>query len=466
MRDQGSAEARRCGLDASCRGRDATGPRADARTTRRRDAVRARVPAVQAAPAVNAFVLRDGELHAERVSLASIAEQFGTPCFVYSRRALESAWRALDEALAGVPHLVCYAVKANSTLAVLDVFARLGSGFDIVSGGELARVLAAGGDPGRTVFSGVGKSAAELRTALDAGILCFNVESEAELERLDALARECGRRAPLSLRVNPDVDPRTHPYISTGLKESKFGIPHDDALRLYRRAAAMPGIAIRGIDMHIGSQVTDLGPYQEAASKLLDLADRLAAEGIGLDHIDVGGGIGVRYRDETPVPLADYAALLRRLFAGRRETLVLEPGRSLVANAGVLIARVEYLKRGPDKGYAIVDAAMNDLIRPALYDAWHAVEPVRPHGGDVARWDLVGPVCESADFLALDRELALAPGDLVAFRSAGAYAMAMSSNYNTRPRAAEVMVDGDRAHLVRRRETIAELFASEARLPR
>lgn len=412
------------------------------------------------------FELRGGELHAERVPLAAIAERFGTPCYVYSRAALESAWHSLDTALAGLPHLVCYAVKANSTLAVLDVFARLGGGFDIVSGGELARVVAAGGDPGRTVFSGVGKTADEMRTAIDAGILCFNVESEEELERLDAVARARGRRAPLSLRVNPDVDPKTHPYISTGLKESKFGVPWQDALPLYRRAAAMAGIAVRGIDMHIGSQVTELGPYREAASKLLDLVDRLGAEGIELDHVDLGGGLGVRYRDETPVRVAEYAALLRELFAGRNVRLVLEPGRWLVAEAGVLLTRVEYLKRAPAKRFAIVDAAMNDLIRPALYDAWHAVEPVRPRASPVERFDLVGPVCESADFLALDRELALVPGDLVALRTAGAYAMAMSSNYNSRPRAAEVMVDGDRAHLVRRRESVAELFASETTLPR
>jgi diaminopimelate decarboxylase len=415
---------------------------------------------------MTAFALRDGELFAERVSLAAIAERHGTPCYVYSRASLEGAWRSLDSALAGLPHLVCYAVKANSTLAVLDVFARLGGGFDIVSGGELARVVAAGGDPRRTVFSGVGKSAAEMRAALEADILCFNVESEEELERLDGLARATGRRAPVSLRVNPDVDPKTHPYISTGLKESKFGIPYADAPALYRRAAAMPGIAIRGIDMHIGSQITELGPYREAASKLLGLVDRLAADGLFLEHVDVGGGLGVRYRDEVPVPVADYAALLRELFSGRREKLVLEPGRWLVANAGVLLTRVEYLKRGPGKRFAIVDAAMNDLIRPALYDAWHAVEPVRPRGDVAERWDLVGPVCESADFLALDRALALAPGDLLAIRSAGAYAMAMSSNYNTRPRAAEVMVDGDRAHVVRRRESVDELFASETPLPR
>ena len=369
---------------------------------------------------MTAFALRDGELFAERVSLAAIAERHGTPCYVYSRASLEGAWRSLDSALAGLPHLVCYAVKANSTLAVLDVFARLGGGFDIVSGGELARVVAAGGDPRRTVFSGVGKSAAEMRAALEADILCFNVESEGELERLDGLARATGRRAPVSLRVNPDVDPKTHPYISTGLKESKFGIPYADAPALYRRAAAMPGIAIRGIDMHIGSQITELGPYREAASKLLGLVDRLAADGLFLEHVDVGGGLGVRYRDEVPVPVADYAALLRELFSGRREKLVLEPGRWLVANAGVLLTRVEYLKRGPGKRFAIVDAAMNDLIRPALYDAWHAVEPVRPRGDVAERWDLVGPVCESADFLALDRALALAPGDLLAIRSAGA----------------------------------------------
>ena len=415
---------------------------------------------------MSAFALRDGELCAERVPLSAIAERHGTPCYVYSRAAITDAYRSLDGALAGLPHLICYAMKANANLAILDVLARLGSGFDIVSGGELLRVKAAGGDPAKTVFSGVGKSEAELRAALDAGILCFNVESEAELERLDAVARERGRRAPVSLRVNPDVDPKTHPYISTGLKESKFGIAYGDALPLYRRASAMAGIAVRGIDMHIGSQITEIAPYRDAAAKLLDLVDRLAAEGIRLEHIDVGGGLGVRYRDETPVPVADYAALLHGLFAGRRETLVIEPGRFLVANAGVLLTRVEYLKRGPEKRFAIVDAAMNDLIRPALYDAWHAVEPVRPRGGPAERWDIVGPVCESADFLALDRDLALAPGDLVAIRSAGAYAMAMSSNYNARPRAAEVMVDGERAHLVRRRETIAELFASESTSPR
>ena len=415
---------------------------------------------------MTAFALRDGELCAERVPLASIAERHGTPCYVYSRAALEEAWRGLDGALAGIPHLVCYAMKANPTLAVLDVFARLGSGFDIVSGGELDRVIAAGGDPGRTVFSGVGKSLVEMHRALDAGILCFNVESEAELARLDAAARSRGRVAPVSFRVNPDVDAKTHPYISTGLKETKFGVAWDDALPLYRSARGLAGIALRGIDIHIGSQITELAPYREAAAKLDDLVDRLAGEGIALEHIDLGGGLGIRYRDETPVPLAEYAGLLRELFAGRRERLLLEPGRLLVGDAGVLVTRVEYLKPGPAKHFAIVDAAMNDLLRPALYGAWHAVEAVRPHGGAIERWDIVGPVCESADFLAHDRDLALAAGDLLAIRSAGAYGMAMSSNYNARPRAAEVMVDGDRAHLVRRRETASELHAAEATLPR
>ena len=412
-----------------------------------------------------AFALRGGELYAEDVPLATIAERHGTPCYVYSRAALEGAWRTLDAALADVPHLVCYATKANANLAVLDVLARLGSGFDIVSGGELARVVAAGGDPGRTVFSGVGKSAAEMRQALDAGILCFNVESAAELERLDAVAREGGRVAPVSFRVNPNVDPRTHPYISTGLKESKFGIAYDDALPLYRQARRMRGIAIRGIDIHIGSQITDLAPYREAASKVLDLADRLAAEGLRLEHVDLGGGLGIRYRDETPLPVAGYAAMLRALFAGRREKLLIEPGRWLVAEAGVLLTRVEYLKPGPAKHFAIVDAAMNDLLRPALYDAWHPVDPVRPRDGDARRWEIVGPVCESGDFLAHDRLLALAPGDLLAVGAAGAYGMAMSSNYNTRPRACEVLVDDRHVHLARRRESVADLIALESRLP-
>ena len=327
---------------------------------------------------MNAFVTRNGELHAEGVPLSHIADQHGTPCFVYSRAALESNFRAFDDALRGIPHLVCYAMKANSNLAVLNLFARMGGGFDIVSGGELARVIAAGGDPRRVVFSGVGKTADEIRAALSAGIHCFNVESESELLLLAATAAAAGARAPVSFRVNPDVDPRTHPYISTGLKESKFGVDFDSALPLYRRAARMPSIEIRGIDIHIGSQITELDPYREAAGKVLALVDLLAAEGIALAHVDLGGGLGIRYRDESPVALADYAAMLAALFRGRRETLILEPGRRLVGDAGVLLTRVTYLKRGGARDFAIVDAAMNDLLRPALYDAWHPVAAVRP----------------------------------------------------------------------------------------
>lgn len=414
---------------------------------------------------MNPFQAKDGELHAERVPLARIAEAHGTPCFVYSRAALEANFRAFDEALSGIPHLVCYAMKANSNLAVLNLFARLGSGFDIVSGGELARVIAAGGDPRRAVFSGVGKTADEIRAGLAAGIHCFNVESEAELELLASIAAAEGARAPVSFRVNPDVDARTHPYISTGLKENKFGVEFDAALPLYRRAARLASIEIRGIDIHIGSQITELEPYREAARKVLGLVDRLAAEGIALAHVDLGGGLGIRYRDESPVALADYAAMLAALFRGRRETLILEPGRRLVGDAGVLLTRVTYLKRGGTRDFAIVDAAMNDLLRPALYDAWHPVAAVRPRADAVRRWQIVGPVCESADFLAHDRELALAQGDLLAVGAAGAYAMAMSSNYNSRPRACEVVVDGDAVHVVRRREHIAELFAGESLLP-
>jgi diaminopimelate decarboxylase len=414
---------------------------------------------------VSGFARVDGDLWVERVPLAAVAARFGTPCYVYSRAALERAWLDYDAAFAGIPHLVCYAMKANSNLAVLDLFARLGSGFDIVSGGELARVLAAGGDPAKIVFSGVGKSEAEMQAAIEAGILCFNVESAAELETLNAVAGRLGAKAPVSFRVNPDVDPKTHPYISTGLKESKFGVAIAGAQALYVRAAALPHIAVRGIDIHIGSQIGEVAPHREAAIKVRELVDRLAAEGIRLHHIDVGGGLGIRYQDEVPLPIADYAAMLREVFGGRSERLLLEPGRRLVGNAGVLLTRVAYLKPGDERSFAIVDAAMNDLIRPALYDAWHAVEPVRPHGGEIRRWEIVGPVCESADFLAHDRDLALAAGDLLAVRSAGAYAFAMSSNYNARPRACEVIVAGDSMHLVRPRETIASLYASESRLP-
>jgi len=408
---------------------------------------------------------RAGVLCVEGVSLVEVVERHGTPCFVYSRAALESAYREFDAAFSGIEHLTCYALKANSNLGVLDVFARLGSGFDVVSGGELARVVAAGGDAAKVVFSGVGKSDEELKRALELGIRCFNVESESELAHLDRIAGALGKRAPVSLRINPDVDPRTHPYIATGLKESKFGIPFADALPLYHRAARLPHVALVGIDIHIGSQITALEPYRAAATKVLELVDALARDGIPLEHVDLGGGLGIRYRDETPMELAEYAAMIRELFRGRRESLVFEPGRRLTGNAGVLLTRVIYLKPGTEQSFAVVDAAMNDLLRPALYDAWHAVLPVHRRPERARVWQLVGPVCESADFLARDRELALAEGDLLAILSAGAYAMAMSSNYNSRPRAAEVLVDGATAHLVGRRESIVELFARESRLP-
>ena len=414
---------------------------------------------------MSAFEYADGELHAEGMSLTAIAERYGTPCYVYSRAMLTRAYREFDAAFEGVPHLVCYAMKANSSLAIIDLFSRLGSGFDIVSGGELARIAAAGADARKAVFSGVGKSDAEMEAALAAGILCFNVESASELDHLAAVARRMGLRAPVSLRVNPDVDPLTHPYISTGLKESKFGIEFAEAPALYRRAAAMPSIAVQGIDIHIGSQITELDPYREAASRVLALVDALAADGIALSHVDFGGGLGIRYRDESPVSIADYARMLRGLVAGRRETLLFEPGRRLVGEAGVLLTRVRFVKPQATRNFAVVDAAMNDLLRPSLYEAWHAIDPVRPRQADTSLWDVVGPVCESGDFLGLDRMLAVQEGDLLAVSAAGAYAMSMSSNYNSRPRACEVLVDGDSALLIRRRETIAELHAQEIRLP-
>jgi diaminopimelate decarboxylase len=407
----------------------------------------------------------DGELHAEDVSLASIAARFGTPCFVYSRAAIEARFREFTAALAALPHLICYAVKANSNLAVLNLLARAGSGFDIVSGGELDRVIAAGGDPGKTVFSGVGKTEGEMEAALAVGILCFNVESDGELDLLEAVAARAGKVAPVSFRVNPNVDPRTHPYISTGLKESKFGVAWAEAPALYQRAAALPHIVVRGIDCHIGSQVTDLAVCVEAAEKVFALVDQIEADGTALSHVDLGGGLGIRYRNEETIDPQEYALAMRRARGTRKHRLLFEPGRFLVGNAGVLLTRVLYTKPGDARDFAIVDAAMNDLIRPALYDAWHDVEAVRPRAGATRRWQIVGPVCESADFLAHDRDLSLMPGDLLAMRSAGAYAFAMSSNYNSRPRACEVVVDGKKAHLARSRETIVELFARESRLP-
>ena len=411
------------------------------------------------------FAYRDETLHAEAVPLDRIAEKFGTPCYVYSRAALEAAYRAYDEALARRDHLVCYAVKANSSLAVLNVLARLGSGFDIVSGGELARVLAAGGDARKIVFSGVGKTADEMRAALAAGILCFNVESTGELHKLNEVAGQAGKIAPVSLRVNPDVDAKTHPYIATGLKESKFGIPFESALSLYREAAGMANLRVTGIDCHIGSQLTEIPPFIAALQKLLDLVDRLASERINIAHIDIGGGLGIRYRDEAPPAVADYIRALTACLGDRKQTIMFEPGRSLVGNTGILLARVEYLKHGAHRNFAVIDAAMNDLIRPALYDAWHDIQPVRPRRTPARRYEIVGPVCESGDFLGHDRELSLAEGDLVAIMSAGAYGMTMSSNYNTRPRAAEVMISGGDMHLIRERETIAQLIAPERLMP-
>ena len=419
-------------------------------------------------PDGDGFDYRDGQLHAEQVSLTSLAERFGTPLYVYSRQAIERAYDRYADALSGRPSLVCYAMKANSNLAVLDLLARRGAGFDIVSGGELERVLAAGGDPSRTVFSGVGKSVAEIEQALRTDILCFNIESAPELERIDAVARRLGARARISVRVNPDVDARTHPYISTGLKNSKFGVAYADTPALYRDAARRSGIEIVGIDCHIGSQITETGPYIDAAERVLDLVDGLERDGIALRHIDFGGGLGIRYGEERPPATGDLvAALLARVDARGHgaKTVMFEPGRSIVGNAGVLLARVEYLKPGEARSFAIVDGAMNDLMRPTMYDAWMGAVPVCPREGAASVYDIVGPVCESGDWLARDRTLVLQPGDLVAITSAGAYGMAMSSNYNTRGRAAEVMVDGDHAYLVRARERPAQLFAGESRLP-
>lgn len=407
----------------------------------------------------------DGVLHVESVSLADVAQRFGTPCWVYSRAALERAFDEFQQELSGQQALVCYAVKANSNLAVLDVLARRGSGFDIVSGGELQRVLAVGADPQNIVFSGVGKTEAEMERALLANILCFNVESGAELERLNAVATRLATKAPISLRVNPDVDAGTHPYISTGLKENKFGVAYEDARALYRRAAGLPNLDIRGIDCHIGSQLLDPAPFAEALDKILVLVEQLALDGITLQHIDLGGGLGIRYRDESEPSINAYLRPLLEKLHGRRMRVLFEPGRRLVGNAGLLLTRVVYLKPGAVKSFAIVDAAMNDLARPALYGSWHEIVAVAPRQTTPRTWEIVGPVCESGDFLGHARELALAQSDLLAVLSAGAYGMVMSSNYNSRPRAAEVMVDGEKMYLVRRRETAEELYALERCLP-
>jgi len=408
---------------------------------------------------------RQGALHVEDVDCSTLAERFGTPCYVYSRAMMEDALGAYQRALKGCEHLVCFAVKANSNLAVLDTLARRGAGFDIVSIGELHRVLAAGGDPGKVVFSGVVKQRDELRGALKAGIRCFNVESGAELDVLQDVARELDVRAPVSVRVNPDVDAQTHPYISTGLRENKFGVASDAALELLRRAAGLANIDVVGLDCHIGSQLTDMSPLLDALDHLLEMIDRLGAEGIAIHHLDLGGGIGVRYQDEEPPSIEAYMAAVRERVGDRELTLVFEPGRSIVANAGLLLTRVHYLKETDAHRFALVDGAMNDFIRPALYGAWVDIRPVVERGGAPRSWDIVGPVCETADFLGKDRDLQLQAGDLLAVHGAGAYGFVMSSNYNTRPRAAEVMVDGDHAFIVRERETIDDLLRGEHRLP-
>jgi diaminopimelate decarboxylase len=407
------------------------------------------------------FNYQQDHLCVEDVPLSDIAKQVGTPCYVYSRAALTDGYRQFAEAFKSREHLICYAVKANSSLAILNLFAKLGAGFDIVSGGELQRVLAAGGSANKVVFSGVGKSEAEMRAALEAGILCFNVESAPELERLNAVAGAMGKIAPISLRVNPDVDAKTHPYISTGLKQNKFGVAYTEAIAIYRKAAGMAHIKITGMDCHIGSQLTETSPFIAAAEKVLTLVDKLAEEGIVLEHLDLGGGLGIRYDDETPPSIAEYAKALLTALHGRSEKLIVEPGRVLVGNAGVLLTRIEYLKHGEEKNFAIVDAAMNDLMRPALYDAYHVILPVQKKSVSSIVYDVVGPICETGDFIGRGREMPVEQGDVLAVMSAGAYGMSMSSNYNTRPRAVEVMVDRAQIHVIREREEVSQLFASE-----
>lgn len=408
------------------------------------------------------FEYKNNRLCAEDVDLQALAQEYGTPAYVYSRATLERHWKAFDDALGERPHLVCYAVKANSSLAVLNVLARLGSGFDIVSVGELHRVLKAGGEASRVVFSGVGKRRDEMKVALQAGIRCFNVESEAELEVLNQVAGELGVQAPVSLRVNPDVDAQTHPYISTGLKENKFGIAHDQAVAVYERASAMAHINLQGIDCHIGSQLTHVEPFVDALKRVLELIDQLSTKGIELHHLDLGGGLGICYRDETPPSPTEQIQALMAELGDRQLEILIEPGRSIAGNAGILLTEVLYLKHTEEKNFAIIDAAMNDLMRPALYSAWQAIVPVLPHTGEGQLYDLVGPVCETGDFLGKDRQLMLQQGDVLAVKSSGAYGFSMSSNYNTRPRAIELMVDGDSVHVIRRRETLDQLLEGEA----
>lgn len=411
------------------------------------------------------FTQRNGELYVEDTPLSAVAERFGTPCYVYSRAAFTQQYLSYAQALGSHPGMICYAIKANSNLAILNMLAKLGAGFDIVSGGELERVLRAGGNPSRIVFSGVGKTAEEMARALDVGIFCFNVESEAELELLAQVAAEKGKVANISLRVNPDVDANTHPYISTGLKENKFGIAIERAPAVYARAAELPGLAIKGLDCHIGSQLTQLTPFLDALDRLLILVDDLGAKGIRISHLDLGGGLGVTYRNETPPPVSEYMAAIKAKLGERKLSLMFEPGRSISANSGVLLTRVMFLKPTEHKNFAVIDAAMNDNIRPSLYQAWQEIRAVKPRDSEARKWDLVGPICETGDFLGKERDLAIEPGDLLAVMSAGAYGFSMSSNYNTRGRAAEVVVDGDQMHLARARETFEDMIRGEALLP-
>ncbi|SOD16407.1 diaminopimelate decarboxylase [Nitrosomonas ureae] len=407
------------------------------------------------------FIYYDDELFVESVPLKQIAEKFGTPCYVYSRSALTKAYQEFDTAFANRDHLICFAVKANSNIAILNLFAQLGSGFDIVSGGELQRVLKAGGDPGKTVFSGVGKSIYEMRMALEENILCFNVESEAELIALNKIAKDMDKLAPVSLRINPDVDAKTHPYISTGLKENKFGIPAREAERIYKSAHLYPNIRFIGLDCHIGSQLTELEPFMQTSKKMLHLLDSLQSQNLEIEHLDLGGGLGIRYNEEILPSISDYVSALCINTHPIKQRLLIEPGRSLVGNAGILLTRIEYLKHTPARNFAIVDAAMNDLMRPALYDAYHEILPVHKNSGEIKDYQIVGPVCETGDFLGHDRRIGMINGDLLAIMSAGAYGMSMSSNYNSRPRAAEIMVDKDTIHIIRQRETIDQLFSNE-----
>lgn len=411
------------------------------------------------------LTLQNNSLYFEQASLDAIANQFGTPAYVYSRAALTSAYQDYANALGDWPGTICYAVKANSNIGVLNVLARLGAGFDIVSVGELERVLRAGGQPSKMVFSGVGKTASEMARALEVGVGCFNVESANELETLSQVAGSQNKVAAISIRVNPDVDAKTHPYISTGLKENKFGIDINDAVAVYQRASSLPGLRIVGVDCHIGSQLTETQPFIDALDRVLQLVDKLADKGITIHHLDLGGGLGVTYDQEVPPAVSDYISAIKAKLGDRKLALMFEPGRSIAANAGVLLTRVEYLKPTEHKNFAIVDAAMNDLIRPALYQAWQGIVPVNPRDTESQVWDIVGPVCETGDFLGKDRELAIEQGDLLAIKSSGAYGFTMSSNYNSRPRACELMVDGDAVYVIRKRETIDDLVALEAILP-